>query len=594
MPIRPGEVAVSPADLVRRRRWPVCAVLLVVALLAAACGSIPDSSSPQPITSFARQAPTNAVPVPQPDMDPESLVRAFLKATADPDAGHGAARRFLTSASSEQWDDRGDMLVVDEINVFVDQRSEDAVRLRLIGDNVGTLKSDGQLLPATGRVETTLSLVRVGDEWRIDGPLPNGTMIDRSQFDAAYRAVTLYFTDRNRQRLVPDPRWLYSGQATEPTILLNHMIGGPASDLDGSVDSGFPNGAALHGPVSPLAGGGVRIELTGIGSVSVRDRTTIAAQIIWTLDAADIGGPYVINADGAPLIEERSSGWQTADVKSFDPNAAPTTDVGLNVIKDGALLKVTDSGTVPVEGPLGSGRDVRSAAISADGSRAAAVLARRGAGPRFDLTIGPYGSIAGSVMSGVSITRPSFGADADSVWAVVDGKPVQWAHDEAAGADRLTTVDASSIGTVAGGPISELQVSPDGVRVALIVGGQVVLAVVTTNAEGGVALSSPRVAAYNIGNRALSLDWASPTTLMVARDAVESPVVQLSINGTPAVGLLSGNLSPPVRAVVANQSTVYVGDTRGVLRLGSNNGQPDQYWTEVEPAMTPGTIPILP
>ncbi|WP_231498925.1 LpqB family beta-propeller domain-containing protein, partial [Gordonia alkanivorans] len=55
-----------------------------------------------------------------------------------------------------------------------------------------------------------------------------------------------------------------------------------------------------------------------------------------------------------------------------------------------------------------------------------------------------------------------------------------------------------------------------------------------------------------------------------------------------------GNVPPPVRAVVANSSTIYVGDQRGVMRLGSNNGQPDQYWTEVEPAMVAGAIPVLP
>lgn len=579
----------------RRLRTVIAALTALLAVVAVGgCSSIPTDSSPQPITAFARQGPTNAIPTPEADMDPESLVRSFLKATADPDSGHRAARNFLTAASSDQWDDRGDMVVVDEINVFVDQRSEEAVRLRLIGDNVGTVKSDGELLPATGRIETTLSLVKVDDQWRIDGPLPNGTMIDRRQFDATYRSVTLYFTDRNLERLVADPRWLYAGKDTEPTVLIDHLIAGQAADLDGSVDSGFPSGAALRGPVASLPGGGVRVELTGIGSSSVRDRTALAAQIIWTLDSADIGGPYIINADGGPLIAERASGWQIADVKAFDPTAVPATDVGLNIIRSGALLKVTDTGTVPVGGSLGTSRAVRSAVISPDGQRVAAALAHTGPGPQLDLVIGPYGAEPGTMLSGTTITRPSFAVDANSVWAVVDGRPVQWVRDPDGSSERLVTVDAASVATVARGPISELQVCPDGVRVAMLVGGQVVFAVITTNADGGVSLTSPRIAAYNIGNRAVSLDWASPTTLMIARDAVESPVVQLSINGTPAVGLLSGNLSPPVRAVVANPTTVYVGDTRGVLRLGSTNGQPDQYWTEVEPAMAPDAIPVLP
>ncbi|MGW6036645.1 MtrAB system accessory lipoprotein LpqB [Gordonia terrae] len=577
----------------RSARGVLALALAVAALLVvSACGAIPNDSSPQPIKSFEREGATNAVPVPQADMDPEALVRAFLKSTVDPDSAHRAARAFLTPVASQQWDDRGDALIVDEINTFVDQRNEDSVRMRLIGDNVGTLKSDGQLLPASGRVETSISLTRSGDQWRIDGPLPSGTMIDRDQFDNTYRPVSLYFSDRTGRRLVPDPRWLYAGQATDPTVLVNRLIAGPASDLAAAVDSGFPNDAALRGPVVGLAGGGVRVDLDGIGSAPARDRAVLAAQIIWTLDGADISGPYVIDADGAPLAAERASGWQTADVRAFDPNSVPTTDVGLNIITGGALRAVTDTATVPVQGPLGTARDLRSATISDNGARVAAVRGLSGPDRRLELVIGDYGGDIGPIVGGSSITRPSFGADENTVWVVVDGKPIQWQRDD--DGTQTVPVEASSIPTVARGAITEMQVAPDGVRAALVVGGQIVFAVLSTNAEGGVSLTSPRIAAYNIGNRAVSVDWASPTTLMIAREAPESPVVQLSIDGTPAVGLLSGNVSPPVRAVVANTSTIYVGDQRGVLRLGSSNGQPDQYWTEVEPAMIGGAIPVLP
>ena len=272
----------------------VCAALSIILVLTgvlAGCGSIPNSSSPQPITSFNRQGPMNPVPVPSADMDPEALVRAFLKATSDPQQAHRAARNFLTPTSAQQWDDRGDMVILDEINIFVDQRSADAVRLRLIGDNAGTLKSNGQLLPATGRVEATLTLARVGNQWRIDGPLPNGTMIDRNRFDAAYNAELLYFTDRTRQRLIPDPRWLYSGSDAGATSLIEHLVSGPAEDLKDAVDSAVPNGAQLRGAVTAVSGGGVQVDLTNVGSPPIRDRTVLAAQIVWTLAVANIGGP---------------------------------------------------------------------------------------------------------------------------------------------------------------------------------------------------------------------------------------------------------------------------------------------------------------
>ncbi|WP_442903977.1 MtrAB system accessory lipoprotein LpqB [Gordonia sp. w5E2] len=569
-----------------------------MAIVLAACGGVPDNSSPQPIESFKREGPTNAVPVPQSDMDPEALVRAFLEATASPTDGHAAARRFLTAPSAQQWDERGDAIILDEINTFVDQRSQNSVRMRLVGDNVGVLKSNGQLLPASGRVETTISLVRVGEQWLIDGPLPNGAMIDRSRFVATYRSVSLYFTDRTHQHLVSDPRWLYGNQDADPTVLLNRLIEGPAEDLASGVDNGFPSGSALRGQAAQISGGGVRVELTGLGTLGVRDRTSLAAQIIWTLNAADIGGPYVINADGAPLVPERSAGWQPADVKAFDPLATPTTDVGLNIVRDGALLKVTDTGTTPSGGSLGTSRDVRSASISSDGKAVTAVVASRG-GPGLQLVLGTYGGEVSPLTSGTSITRPSFGGNQgnDAVWAVVDGKPVRVVRDSQNSGQVVSTVDVASIAsiaTIARGPITELQVSPDGVRVALIVGGQVLLAVIATNEDGQVTLANPRIAAYNVGNQAVSLSWATSSTLMVARDASDSPVVQLPINGAPASGLISGNVAPPVRAVTADASNVYIGDQRGILRLGSTNGQPDRYWTEVEPAMSPTAIPVLP
>lgn len=38
-------------------------------------------------------------------MDPDVLLREFLKATADPANRHLAARQFLTQSASNSWDD---------------------------------------------------------------------------------------------------------------------------------------------------------------------------------------------------------------------------------------------------------------------------------------------------------------------------------------------------------------------------------------------------------------------------------------------------------------------------------------------------------
>lgn len=577
-----------------RTRAVVIGVLLtVLTVVVGGCGAIPNNSSPQPIRAFQRENPPDAVPVPQADMDSEALVRAFVKATANPRGNYRSARKFLTRSASAQWDSSGDMVVVDEVNVFIDERSATTVRLRLVGDNVGTLRPDGQLLPATGRVAATFDLRRVNDQWRIDGRLPGGTLIDKNQFESLYRSATLFFPDSDRTALVPDPRWLYAGTDTDPGTLIRRLIAGPSTDLRAAAGTAFPRNAALRGKVSALADGGVQVPMTGVRGLSDTDQQLMVAQIVYTLEGLEIAGPYQITDDGAPLRADRADGWQTTDVEGFDPNGTIATDIGLHVIRDGALLRVGDTATTPVTGELGTSDDLRSATISPDGKRVAGVLARRPGTASSELVVAPYGAAPTTLVSAVSITRPSFGRTADTIWSVVDGRVQRWQREDD-GVDHVSAVDITAVNNVVRGAITELQAAPDGVRVAMVVDGQLVFAVVATNTEGRVMLTGPRIAAYNVGSRVTAIDWASPTTLMLARDSPESPVLQLSINGTQAVGLLSGNLSPPVRSVAADLSTVYVGDSRGVLSLGSTNGEPDQYWTEVETAMTPGATPVLP
>ena len=71
-------------------------VVVGLVVLVAGCAGIPNSSSPQAIGTVDRPAPPN-LPKPAPGMDPDVLLREFLKATADPANRHLAARQFLTS-----------------------------------------------------------------------------------------------------------------------------------------------------------------------------------------------------------------------------------------------------------------------------------------------------------------------------------------------------------------------------------------------------------------------------------------------------------------------------------------------------------------
>ena len=89
-----------------------------LAVVLAGCAGVPSSSAPQAIGTVERPAPSN-LPKPTPGMDPDVLLREFLKATADPANRHLAARQFLTQSASNAWDDAGSALLIDHV-VFVE------------------------------------------------------------------------------------------------------------------------------------------------------------------------------------------------------------------------------------------------------------------------------------------------------------------------------------------------------------------------------------------------------------------------------------------------------------------------------------------
>lgn len=580
-----------------RRSATVSAVLVgLLALVLSACVSIPNSSSPQPIESLERHDVVPSAPRPSPGMDPESLVRSFLKATANPASGHVAARQFLTSSAMRDWDDRGDTIIISDINVLIDERSDTTFSIRVVGDNDGSLGSDGHLTPGSGRVETRLTLIRENGQWRIDS-LPSGVLLDRSVFQSLYRSQQLYFPNHDGDTLTPDPRWLFQPGSQLADQLVGYLVQGPSASIGPAVQNPIPAGASLRGSIDVATGSGVELDFSGLSDLSEKTRELLAAEVIWTLAKADVAGPYRIDADGAPLMDRYADGWVIGDVGEYDPSPAPSSTIGLHVIRDGALLRQVDDSTLtPVTGTLGSARGLLSAAISSDDQRAAGVIHDDGAGGNgaMILAVGAYNSDDREVARGATITRPSFGGGHNTVWAVIDGRVTAAVTDPTTGQTVVNPVDASSVPGVARGAITELQVSRDSSRAAMIVGGQVVVAAIAHGSDGKMSLVQPGRLGLNLSGEAVSLDWVSGDTLVVALDDQDNPIVQIPINGSPAVGLLNTNLTPPVRAVVADTSTIYAGDSRGVLRLGTTNGEPDQYWNEVGPTMGTLAIPVLP
>lgn len=577
----------EPAGGPRARR--AAGALAATALLLGGCATIPTSSNPTPISTVTPAPQSLRVPTPRAGMSPQEVVRDYLRANASPASRHLAARKFLSPQAAASWNDRDRTLVVDKVEVSGEPVGGDVISVRVSALRIGTLTAGGQLIPGEGAIEAPMTVRRVDGEWRIDA-LSDGVLVDREEFVRTYRRVEVFFVDNAGAGLVADPRWTVANVQQLPDQLMAMLLAGPSDELQGAA-RGLPTGSQLRGAVT-IYGQYVSVDLSGLGSVDAATRTQIAAQLVWTLNAAKVGARYFVNADGAPLDPAHRLGWTTSDLAAFAPPGTSTEKPDPYVLVGGGLMTVTGNQLRGLSGDAAGARDVTSAAVAPSGTLIAAVAGGRGGS---ELRVGRVGGPAVTVATGQQISRPSVSARDGSVWAVVDGRLRRFgldaggqvsSDDEVDVAETLTRAAAEG-GRPASG-VREVQISPDGARVALVVDGRVMLATIQVQPRG-VRLFSPRRLALPAADTVSALAWSAADTLVVVRPSLDAQVVQLPIDAWAPSALTSSNLSPPVRAVAASSRTIFVADSRGVLRLDADASD---RWVEVGPALGTGAIPV--
>ena len=575
----------------------------LLAFVLAGCAGVPSSSAPQAIGTVDRPAPPS-LPKPTPGMDPDVLLREFLKATADPANRHLAARQFLTESASRAWDDAGSALLIDNV-VFVETRGPERVSVTMRADILGSLSDVGVFetgegaLPDPGPIE----LIKTTGGWRIDR-LPNGVFLDWQQFQSTYKRNTLYFAEPTGHTVVPDPRYVAVSDPDQlATELVSKLIAGPRPEMANTVRNLLGPPLKLRGPVTRADGGktgvgrgygGARVDLENLSTTDPHSRQLLAAQIIWTLSRAGINGPYVINADGAALDDRFADGWNTSDVAATDPGAADGAAAGLHALVAGSLVALDGERSSRVPGQFGQMPNQTAAAVSRTGQDVASIVMLRPGAPDMasSLWVGPLNGNASQAMEGRTLSRPSWSLD-DAIWVVVDGINVVRAIQDASGQPARIPVDSSVVSMRFPGAIAELQLSRDGTRAAMVIEGQVILAAVEQTAGGGYALTYPRRLGFGLRNTAVSLSWRTGDDIVVSRTDPQHPVSYVNLDGVNSDGP-SRNLLMPVTTVAANPSTVYVADGRGVLQLSGSAAVDDPSWAEVRPLMVPDALPVLP
>ncbi|HJE90889.1 MAG TPA: LpqB family beta-propeller domain-containing protein [Dietzia timorensis] len=562
----------------RRRVLPFAAVAVAAITGLTGCVTLPSSSTPRVIDTFAPRASNDDIPTPVPNQEPDMLVRDFIKASALPDQRHAAARQFLTPEANEKWNDAESATVVLRANLSAaGRRTEDRASYTLRAQRVGVLEEGGVFTAGEGEVTAEIELVRVDNQWRIEG-LPPGVIMERTEFYTNYSMHNLYFLDPDRDALVPDPRWLSASSIEVAPSLLNMIAGDPRPSLTESVTNRLGPSVSVRPSETGAEGEGTTVDFQGLPTMSSEEIQEFAAQVVWTLNDADIPGPYRLERDGSPIDERRAGGWRVEDVSDFDPD--PDTPQLEYVLTSGdGLVRLTGQSAQRFGGEWSEIPDTRYARLSPNGEDLALVA---GDGPNAGgavLKVGPVDGEPADILRGPGITSPTWSNVDDSLWFLGAGgrisrlsNPTDPSSAGEVGQDALDDVD---------GNVTDMALDPTGVRLFFVADGQAYLSVISYRDRGTPELGPPLRIGQALENTVTSVGWLDRESVLVGRSAVEAPVARITVDGAMTESQSGRNISARIDAVAATGKSIYALDQRSLLQLDTQIEESERYWREV-------------
>ncbi|RZS90138.1 sporulation and spore germination protein [Motilibacter rhizosphaerae] len=529
-------------------------VLLALCLLLAACAGIPSSGMTE--VPDRAVAPADAyvhvrVPGPEPGLDPRTVVARFLAASAGFDEDFATARRFLSASAATSWQPSAGILVVDALTP---EKGGDPTSPQQVERGTALGRLDGGRyvpLPAPVKVRLTFSLVDAAvqggsAEWRVGAlsgapvegaadalgeiDLSTGLVLDRASVAYALAPLNLWWLTPDHQRLVPEPVFLPQGRGSLATALVQLLLAGPPTRLQGAVTTAVPRGTVLQQPVT-LDTSTAQVQLSGLDALSAAQRELLGAQLSATLTQSDLGADLELGIDkvalatgvGAPVdVTGLAAGYDPAP-KAEKTVLAVRLDKKHPGVRAGQVVVATVGGSsataysglrgralsFPVRTGVGRAGVVRSAALGGTGRRELVLDDGTGLAPRTVYT--GRGSLA----------APSF-----------DGTGWLWSGDTATGQLLVVAPGSTEVGQVPldlgalaqryGVPRLSLKlvhVAPDGARVAVVLttGKQrdvvVVLPVVRREATP-VPLLGEALPLASTGDQVVrDVEWAQPSSV---------------------------------------------------------------------------------
>ncbi|MEJ2855979.1 MULTISPECIES: LpqB family beta-propeller domain-containing protein [unclassified Saccharothrix] len=534
---------------------------LLAALLAlSGCAAIPTQTSPVPINPSAGNPTEALAPKPAKGIDPLTLVREFVNASANPDGDYAAAKAYLTEDAKKSWDIKAPPTIIEStfntVPTGADLPSDPKRRTVLLqGKNIGSLEVDNSFVQRVGDLTAPVGLETDKDgEWRISDP-PDGIYVPQSGFNSNYRRVTLYFYNPDFTVLVPDPRYVVVTPSTSiPRRVTELLLKGPAVGMRGALTTAIPNGASQRKDTQEADDGALEVDLTKVGDLTVQVRRQIVAQLVKSLVGVSSSRIRVL-VEGARISPDQAE-WRLADILPWTGEALVTPDADLSglVVGGGLVRKLV--GGEQIKGPSGSGEyQVVSAAQSLDGTQLAVVS--RVDEKNVRLRVGNLEEPLAAVdLPATTLTRPTWllGSREDDpsteVWTVADGSNVVRVLKTDAGW-RANAVNASELSSTFG-PITELRLSRDGTRVAAVAGGRLVVAAVVKGQDSSVSLRLARnLQPTVLGTAVLTVDWLAQDVLVAGTSLASLPIAKVNVDGLKVERYNASNLTVPVRSVTA-------------------------------------------